>query len=103
MKIEWEVGQKVRFNAKDYNWQDWLGTLRTCENPQVAIENFVVRIYFIENSNGGLIVAYGVVVSEKTSEIVKRELDLIRDSKPKRKRDRVNYTEIIRSNIRGYK
>lgn len=106
MDLDWTIGQKVRFNAKSFEWKDWLNTLRTCEHPQVAVYGCVVRTHLIEANEMGAIIAYGVVVSLKTSDDVKRELALTKSavaSKPKRKKVKPNYQSMIRSNIRGFK
>jgi hypothetical protein len=126
----WQVGDKVTFNAVSFQWQDWLGTLRTCELPQVAAYDCVVRIHFIERNGRGDVLAYGVVISlqtrsssQKAIEMAKQDLLPLEDGLPpkakfrfkedakerliaerdeKRKKDKPNYQEMIRSNIKGY-
>ena len=70
----WDIGEKVKFDASSFDWYSWIGTLRTCEFPQVAVFDCVVRIHYIEVTQGKQVIAYGVVVSHQTMAIVKQAI-----------------------------
>ena len=83
----------VHFSARLYDYRNWIGTLQHCDNPQVDVQGFVVRIYFVEVV-GTAVTAYGLVVNDKSSDRVKAEM--------KRVKKRPDYQTMIRSNIRGF-
>lgn len=133
----WQVGDKVKFDARSFQWQDWIGTLRNCELPQIVAYDCVVRIHFIERNGKGDVIAYGRIVSLQTIEHIKQAIEqlaiqlepeievqpdtvisdssikltfkegakerLIKERDEMREKSKPSYTEIIRSNIRGYR
>lgn len=122
--VQWQVGDTVSFDATEMAYRDWIGTLRTCELPQVKVYDCVVRVHFVERVNDALVVAHGLVVSLQSAGTVKQVVEQISESIPKtkitfkegakerliaerdekRKRDkaRPDYQSMIRSNIKGY-